>query len=307
MATKQVTVNASTITIHKGKVGNPRGNPDNLKSNDHKGHLSKSSRKKLINRVSNWFMAKCYTYTDGILRRKKQATRFTFLTLTLPVNQQHSDQEIKSRCLDNFLEIMRKKYKVFEYVWRAEKQANGSIHFHLILDRYIPKSFADKSWWSSLNLLGYIDAFEKQHGHRRPPTNKIECIKSKKQVMCYVVKYVAKIDDSPAVNGRLWYTSKSLQSDAKGRSYIDYYTLQALWFNLTSKGVYVYENTYCIKFYMASPEDATILPINIREAWLECIQYYHVRAGCADSYNKQFKFEFPELNKVNYPHLFSVN
>jgi hypothetical protein len=60
--------------------------------------------------------------------------KVTFITLTLPSKQIHTDNEIKSKCLNQFLiEISRYNY-ISNYVWRAEYQKN--IIGNVIVSRY---------------------------------------------------------------------------------------------------------------------------------------------------------------------------
>ena len=43
--------------------------------------------------------------------------KLTFITLTLPSKQIHSDNEIKSKCLNQFLIELKKNYGVSRYIW----------------------------------------------------------------------------------------------------------------------------------------------------------------------------------------------
>lgn len=46
------------------------------------------------------------------------------------------------------------------YFWRAELQANGQIHFHLIVDHYIPKHAVQHDWNKLIfSALGLSDTY----------------------------------------------------------------------------------------------------------------------------------------------------
>lgn len=85
--------------------------------------------------------------------------QLAFITLTLPSKQMHSHGEITSRCLNLFLTHLRKKFRVSNYIWRAEIQANGNIHYHLVIDRWIHYMMLRKYWNLALAKLGYIEAY----------------------------------------------------------------------------------------------------------------------------------------------------
>jgi hypothetical protein len=80
-----------------------------------------------------------------------------FITLTIPGKQRHTDKEIKAKCLDRFLAALRMKFNGdIHYMWVAELQLRGVIHFHILLDRYIHFSWVDKIWGNAISELGYI-------------------------------------------------------------------------------------------------------------------------------------------------------
>lgn len=86
--------------------------------------------------------------------------RINFLTLTLPSLQAHLDSTITAKCLNQFLTESRKTLNLRNYVWRAETQKNGNIHFHLISDVYMNAYIVREIWNRCLNKLGYIDRYQ---------------------------------------------------------------------------------------------------------------------------------------------------
>lgn len=125
----------------------------------HNGTLSPYSARKM-RRAIEWLLV--------IARRRKQWCRsaktwvnfrICFVTLTLPAPQRHTDQVIKSRCLNPLLIELRKHHGMRNYVWRAEKQANGNIHFHLLTDTFIEADILRRRWNRIVNTLGYVDDY----------------------------------------------------------------------------------------------------------------------------------------------------
>lgn len=84
----------------------------------------------------------------------------SFITLTLPSTQIHSDKEIKE-VLNNFLSSLR-YHGLKNYVWKLELQKNGNIHFHLIVDKFFHFYYLRALWNKNLNKLGYIDRFREK-------------------------------------------------------------------------------------------------------------------------------------------------
>lgn len=152
---------------------------DNLKDNTNKyGELSPMAQKRLRKKI-NYLMylsndkkilgrqivAKSQNFTTQYQKSKIYADnvqyKLTFITLTLPAKQRHSDNEIKKSCLNQFLVELRHNYDIKKYIWKAEKQANGNIHFHIIADNFIQWQDIRSSWNRIVNKLGYVDDFEK--------------------------------------------------------------------------------------------------------------------------------------------------
>lgn len=129
---------------------------------------SRRSANGIVSAVAKRKMTKAINYMLFVTNNKSVTNRFTgrdfkfkiaFVTLTLPSKQIHSDNEIKSSCLNQLLIEFKKYYKVKNYVWRAEKQKNGNIHFHILVDKFIPFQELRDRWNRIVNKLGYVDSY----------------------------------------------------------------------------------------------------------------------------------------------------
>jgi hypothetical protein len=70
-------------------------------------------------------------------------SEFTFLTLTMVTSCEDTKA---ARCLNKFLTVLRKQYGRFLYLWVAERQDNGNIHFHFITNRRFPIRRINALW-----------------------------------------------------------------------------------------------------------------------------------------------------------------
>lgn len=117
-------------------------------SNKQKGVVSKAAAKRIRDKVS-WL---------AFLAQSKNK-RITFITLTLPSAQRHSDNVIKKVCLNQFLTEVRQRFNVKYYVWKAEVQANDNIHFHLTTNVYIHHVALKSIWNRCVEKLGYVSSY----------------------------------------------------------------------------------------------------------------------------------------------------
>ena len=135
-----------------------KANQAKLKNNP---ELSFRARKRIRNAV-NW-LSLLSVPRKSKYSKKANSFKFKigFWTLTLPTKQLHDHSVIKSRCLNNFLTVMRQKHKMQNYIWVAELQKNGNIHFHITTDVYVHYREIRQIWNQSIELLGYVSEYRK--------------------------------------------------------------------------------------------------------------------------------------------------
>jgi hypothetical protein len=156
--------------------------------------------------------------------------KLNFITLTLSQKQFHTDEYIKSNMLDRFL-----KWIVYKgatgYVWKAETQKNGNIHFHITANKYI--HWRDiRSYWNGLQERhGYTANYFNAHGSTDANSTDVHAIKNEQKALKYISKYIIKSDSTRrVVSGHSFGYSRNLAnikinlptSDIDTRDIIDY-------------------------------------------------------------------------------------
>jgi hypothetical protein len=123
------------------------------------GLISNNARKK-ISTALDYLLLMSHEKTIHIKHLKKTVKfKICFITLTLPSTQIHTDAIIKEKILNSFLIELTRYHNVHNYLWRAEKQKNGNIHFHIIIDQFILYNDLRKRWNRICNKLGYVDRY----------------------------------------------------------------------------------------------------------------------------------------------------
>ena len=216
----------------------------NFHSNKPQGYISYSASKR-IRIAIEWLLyfspSKMVYYHD---LKKKLPFKLSFLTLTLPAKQVHSDKIIKSECINQFNIELRKKFKIDMFLWKAESQKNGNIHFHYTLNKYVYWKEIQSIWNRITNKLGYVDRFAaewqglsfSQYCAKRnisgkkeiaqalkaydagqacnwtePNSVDVHSVKKIQKLDSYLVKYFLKNDeDRRPIDGHLWSISESL-------------------------------------------------------------------------------------------------
>jgi len=226
----------------------------NLKSvsNQRKDKVSDHARRKIGKAIEYLiFMARQKTLPDTF-HGKAFKFRLAFITLTLPSQQIHSDNQIKSECLNQLLIELKTVYKVSHYLWRAEKQTNGNLHFHLLVDKFVPWSELRDRWNRIVNKLGYVDRYRDQmrefhsggfqvrtdliekwayksqikayqmgkaNDWNSPNSTDVHSLKAISNIKDYLIKYCVKDEQNKGLIGRIWGCDYDL-SDIKGAQII---------------------------------------------------------------------------------------
>ena len=127
-----------------------------LEDNSHNGKISYKANKR-IEKALSWllYMAKSKRVYDAELQ-KSFTFKMNFITLTLPSIQQHDDSYLNKHLLKPFIRLMRDKFGLTHYIWKAETQGNGNIHWHLTVNKFIHYKHIRHYWNILLNKLGYF-------------------------------------------------------------------------------------------------------------------------------------------------------
>ena len=167
-------------------------NEVNLQHNSTEGIISEKARKR-IEVALYWLLLKAKVKKVWCNDSGRMFSfKINFITLTLPAAQEHSDEEIKSVVLKSFLDKCVRSHGLQNYIWRAEAQANGNVHFHLTTDVFIHYKKIQSMWNDSCELLGYVSKFESKWHHREPNSTDVHSVKHVKDIARYLSKYISK-------------------------------------------------------------------------------------------------------------------
>lgn len=144
------------VGYRKNKSLKQLKNEQNLKENAPSGHVNRKIKMQIQRIVSNWVAAvDTYNAEKEPLKKRK----FTFVTLTLPAKQMHTDKVLHAEALNRYIQKLQRNCNVVNYLWRAERQQNGNLHYHIIVDSYIHHTIVRCYWNELMQSLGYIDAY----------------------------------------------------------------------------------------------------------------------------------------------------
>lgn len=120
--------------------------------------------------------------------------KLAFITLTLSDVQKHSDKFIKDNMLEPFLYWLRKYKNCKSYIWKAEVQNNGNIHFHITINKFVHWKNIRAKWNSLLAKNGYCKVYQDGTNDKGNAATEIKAVKTEKKLRQYIVGYFSKKD-----------------------------------------------------------------------------------------------------------------
>lgn len=175
------------------------------------GQLSVKSQQKIVQICQNWDDTLNYINTQNRQKGRKERKQIILLTLTLSDQQKHDDNWIKRNMLNRFLIKITREKPDTKYLWKAERQDNGNIHFHILLDNYFDKKDV-QIWW---NLIQRDNQYHRagliNESFLGSPSTRIESLKNVDNSIAYIAKYMQKNDEKNPISGRLWGCSSELR------------------------------------------------------------------------------------------------
>lgn len=246
------------------------------------GQMTTSARKKLKRAIQLMVASAEEKEAPNYKTGSTFKFKVNFITLTLPAPQgKITDKQIKKEVLDNFIKRLKRKHKLNSYVWRAEKQKNGNLHFHMITDTWIHYEKIRNDWNSCLQKFNFIDQFELNNGHRNPNSTDVHAVWKVKNLTQYFIKYMSKDEkEGQVIDGKLWDCSKNLKTKRNCELILENETLAA-WNKITAQEEIVMKIDPNFTLAFLTPKQFTQnITGQLLEAWQEYIRF--VRTGSAD-------------------------
>lgn len=177
------------------------------------GTITTGAKKRLSKAVTLLIQSSKQRYVYNPWLNRKMKFHLNFITLTISSTESLlTANEAHKQLLEPFLLHARRKWKMSKYVWKAELQERGQIHYHITTDVYIDLSALRNKWNELQRNAGLLTEFEKKYGHSNPNSTDIHSVKKIKNIESYLIKYISKSSQNEvATTGKIWDCSMSLK------------------------------------------------------------------------------------------------
>lgn len=175
------------------------------------GKMTAGTRKRLARSATLLAQASKARWITNPVTNELQYHKLSFITLTVTQGENISAQDGHRLLLADFLQWMRRKKGVTTYIWKAELQKRGQLHYHITTPTFIHyKEIRDK--WNELQMnAGMLKDWAAEHGHTDPNSTDVHEVRHVKDLARYIIKELAKsMQNEQATRGKIWDCSDNL-------------------------------------------------------------------------------------------------
>lgn len=281
---------------------------DNLKNDKLTGKISDATTKKIHSILTNWLTGLNLAIDKNKQLRQPSKYYPVFATLTLASTQAHTDAFIRRNMLGRFIQEVKRKFDVVYYFHRSESQKNGNIHFHVLLDKFIPYDSILTIWNNIQADHGYIEEFKKRNGDKIARSVNVKAVKDVKNFTNYVIKYMTKEEESRPIKGRIWGMSDELRNLKKYTDVIDSKINTCIDLSVNSDSVEIFQSDHFTIIYFNENAKETplykLLKSRSDKYYLDCHYTLYYRKPIpyisADSVSTQKKL-YPTQAEFKFP------
>lgn len=151
------------------------------------------------------------------ITHKKEVFKLNFITLTISGNERKlSAKEGYSLLLKPFLQWLTKTHNVNTYIWKAELQRNGQLHYHITTTTWIHWSTIRNKWNYLLSKNSLLDNYQKKHKHSNANSTDVHKVYKIRNISAYLHKELTKsLQNIDSTTGKIWDCSNNI----KGQPY----------------------------------------------------------------------------------------
>ena len=210
------------------------------------GEITASTRKRIETAVDIFLQCSPKRRVFNPIIGKEQNFQLSFITLTISAHNQVPASE-GHKALKSWLQHFKRpwhKKKMSEpmtsYIWKAEVQARGQLHYHLTTNAWLHFAEIRRVWNDLQKARGWTNDYFLLKGHHDPNSTDVHSIYKIKDVRRYLSKYIAKQEytDSPAdpeagfpalkvpivLDAKVWGCSEDIKGKKRFTEKIDKWT-----------------------------------------------------------------------------------
>lgn len=181
------------------------------KEDTYTGQVSEGMQKRVRKGIDLMLQRNDWKRVYNPIRDTWQDFRINFVTLTMSSWKKKHEEEGYEALLKPMLRTFREKYGVKDYLWKAERQQSGRLHYHLATTEFIHAHQMEQRWNQLQWRAGHLDDYAKKYNSYRPPSTQVHSVENLKSTAAYLTEYLAKASEiDEAIPGKIWDCNNEL-------------------------------------------------------------------------------------------------
>lgn len=241
------------------------------------GEVTASTKKRIETAVDIFLQMAPERRIYNPVTKRNQNFKLSFITLTVSAHEPVSTPDAHA-ALKVWLQHFRRPWhkrrmseQMSTYLWKAELQKRGQIHYHLTTNAWLHLIEIRRVWNDIQKARGWTADFYKAKGHHDPNSTDVHSIYRIKDVRRYLSKYIAKqqFEPSPAnpeagfpslmqpvtMGGKVWGCSEDLKGKKRFSEKMDAETWDNMCEAYGNGALRKYESEHCIFYDSNQPEN----------------------------------------------------
>lgn len=163
---------------------------DMPKVNKTRGLISNKAAQRI--KLYTNLLVDCATWKQVFVPELGYSIKFkvNLITLTLPCEQSHPDSYIHENIFKPFIRAWRNEVPELLYIYKAEVQGNGNLHYHVTANTYIHFMRLRNRWNAICKRAGYVN----RNGVVNPNSTDVHSVRNIRNLAAYMVAYLTKKD-----------------------------------------------------------------------------------------------------------------
>ncbi len=193
-----------------------------ISANTYTGVMTQGSKKRLAKAIVLLCESAKEMKVYNEFTKRNQKHIMSFITLTVSNSTRNlNSKEAYETLLQHFIQWMRRTKKATTYIWKAEFQKRGQIHYHITTPTFISYLAIRLKWNELQKRAGLLEEYYKEKKHYDPNSTDIHEVRKIKDMASYLVKEITKsVQNSKSLDGKVWDCSMNLKTNK-------YFTLAA--------------------------------------------------------------------------------
>jgi hypothetical protein len=217
------------------------------------GKVTSGNQKRIKKSVDILLQLSPPRWIENPITMRREIHTLSFVTLTIPAKERHIEaNEGHKLLLAPWILKMRRKHNMSTYLWKAEFQRNGQLHYHITTPTWLHYQYIKDEWNNLLSQNGMLVNWFKDHPTKMPNSTDVHKVYKIDCIQAYLQKELCKSTQNKQTSGKIWDCSMNL------KKYKHFSTIEPSSLHITDKSATIKICDKCSMLFHPNP--SSLLP-----------------------------------------------